>query len=127
MFKRRLKGRRGSSDRSKRGGIERQGSDGGSSVCESHGGSSADSSSLPSKSCLKQAAEPIEDEFSPEFSESETTVCFSVLQEKECRKEVSFRSVHVREFERVIGDNPSCSSGAPIAYVRTAFYVFFFQ
>jgi hypothetical protein len=33
------------------------------------------------------------------------------------RKRVGFRHVIVREFERVIGDNPSCSGGAPVAYV----------
>jgi len=27
---------------------------------------------------------------------------------------VRFQEVHIREFERIIGDNPSCSSGAPI-------------
>ena len=29
-------------------------------------------------------------------------------------KRVSFHSVHVREYERALGDNPSCSSGAPV-------------
>jgi hypothetical protein len=33
------------------------------------------------------------------------------------RRAVRFRHVVVREFERVIGDNPSCSGGAPISYV----------
>jgi hypothetical protein len=33
------------------------------------------------------------------------------------RRRVKFRHVVVREFERVIGDNPSCSGGAPVAYV----------
>jgi hypothetical protein len=33
------------------------------------------------------------------------------------RRRVRFRHVVVREFERVIGDNPSCSGGAPISYV----------
>jgi hypothetical protein len=30
---------------------------------------------------------------------------------------VSFREVKVREYERIIGDNPSCTSGPPIRYV----------
>ena len=30
---------------------------------------------------------------------------------------VRFQIVQIREFERIIGDNPSCSSGAPIGYV----------
>jgi hypothetical protein len=30
-------------------------------------------------------------------------------------RKVRFRHVQVREFERIIGDNPSCSSGAPVA------------
>jgi hypothetical protein len=33
------------------------------------------------------------------------------------QRRVRFRHVVVREFERVIGDNPSCSGGAPISYV----------
>lgn len=30
-------------------------------------------------------------------------------------RRIQFVHVQVREFERIIGDNPSCSSGAPIA------------
>jgi len=30
-------------------------------------------------------------------------------------KEVIFTDIHIREFERIVGDNPSCSSGPPIA------------
>lgn len=33
---------------------------------------------------------------------------------KATRNRVKFAYVHVREYERVISDNPSCSSGAPI-------------
>jgi hypothetical protein len=29
-------------------------------------------------------------------------------------KSVRFQQVQVREYERIIGDNPSCSSGVPI-------------
>ena len=29
-------------------------------------------------------------------------------------KRVFFGTVHVREYERALGDNPSCSSGAPL-------------
>ena len=29
-------------------------------------------------------------------------------------KGVRFNEIHVREFERIVGDNPSCSSGPPI-------------
>jgi hypothetical protein len=32
-------------------------------------------------------------------------------------KNVRFSVVQIREFERILGDNPSCSSGAPIGYV----------
>lgn len=31
------------------------------------------------------------------------------------RKGVQFADIHIREFERIIGDNPSCSNGAPVA------------
>jgi hypothetical protein len=35
------------------------------------------------------------------------------------RKSVSFTEVNIREYERILGDNPSCSSGAPIRYDMT--------
>lgn len=30
-------------------------------------------------------------------------------------RKVSFKHVHVKEFDRVIGDNPACSFGVPIS------------
>jgi hypothetical protein len=33
------------------------------------------------------------------------------------RKFVTFQHVFIREYERTIGDNPSCSKGAPVRYV----------
>lgn len=30
---------------------------------------------------------------------------------------VQFNSVEIRDYERILGDNPSCSSGAPVGYV----------
>jgi hypothetical protein len=27
---------------------------------------------------------------------------------------VRFDNIHIREYARIIGDNPSCSSGAPV-------------
>lgn len=30
-------------------------------------------------------------------------------------RKVSFKNVHVKEFDRVVGDNPSCSFGVPIS------------
>ena len=35
-------------------------------------------------------------------------------QNSTLRKSVSFTDVNIREYERILGDNPSCSSGAPI-------------
>ena len=32
------------------------------------------------------------------------------------RKIVTFQHVYIREYERTVGDNPSCSSGAPVRY-----------
>jgi hypothetical protein len=34
---------------------------------------------------------------------------------KKIQRSVMFSFVHIREFERILGDNPSCSSGAPIS------------
>lgn len=33
------------------------------------------------------------------------------------RKFVTFQHVFVREYERTVGDNPSCSKGVPVRYV----------
>jgi hypothetical protein len=30
------------------------------------------------------------------------------------KKSVRFENVNIREYSRIIGDNPSCSSGAPV-------------
>lgn len=30
------------------------------------------------------------------------------------KKEVCFSDIHIRSFERVVGDNPSCSAGPPV-------------
>jgi hypothetical protein len=29
-------------------------------------------------------------------------------------KGVRFNEIHIRDYERIVGDNPSCSSGPPI-------------
>jgi len=39
----------------------------------------------------------------------------SIMSNKKGRRSVGFQTVQVREYERVIGDNPSCSNGAPIS------------
>jgi hypothetical protein len=36
---------------------------------------------------------------------------------KKSVRRVRWKNVHVREYERTLGDNPSCSSGAPVTYV----------
>jgi hypothetical protein len=33
------------------------------------------------------------------------------------RQSVLFKAIEIREYERTVGDNPSCSSGPPVAYV----------
>jgi hypothetical protein len=44
-------------------------------------------------------------------------VCQSIHRPR-IRKIVSFHDVYIREYERVVGDNPSCTSGAPVRYGR---------
>ena len=34
--------------------------------------------------------------------------------ETKIEKSVRFKEIHIRDYERVVGDNPSCSSGPPI-------------
>ena len=33
---------------------------------------------------------------------------------EETRKKVNFASIHIRDYERVVGDNPSCTIGPPV-------------
>jgi len=93
MFKRKSKSRGRGSRTSKRGA-------GGADSYSVDGGSSIDAS-LP-RSCLKRSAVPS---------------AAAAARTPPALLNVRFREVQVREFERIIGDNPSCSSGAPIGYV----------
>ena len=43
------------------------------------------------------------------------SVTTSATPKSQRTPKVQFKHVQVREFERVIGDNPSCSSGAPVS------------
>ena len=54
------------------------------------------------KSCLKQSGE----------ESSNLTDSLSFLSGE---KEVSFHDIEIVEFSVIVGDNPSCRSGAPIA------------
>jgi hypothetical protein len=36
------------------------------------------------------------------------------------KKAITFHRIEIREYERTVGDNPSCSSGPPITYVFTS-------
>ena len=54
---------------------------------------------------------------SSQHSETSIPQTKNVALHEQNAKEVRFEDVKVREFERVVGDNPSCSSGPPIGYV----------
>jgi hypothetical protein len=62
---------------------------------------------IPTRGCLKERHNPQQ--------------CYSrqqpELHKPPIQKKVRFQDVYIREYERVLGDNPSCSSGAPIRYV----------
>lgn len=59
--------------------------------------------------------EPIKSDYQSESSANSFSEGSSpALGSRSTKKVVRFKSVHIREFERIIGDNPSCSSGAPI-------------
>jgi hypothetical protein len=36
----------------------------------------------------------------------------------EGRKKVRFNAIQIRDYERIVGDNPSCTSGPPLSYVQ---------
>jgi hypothetical protein len=36
-------------------------------------------------------------------------------QQRSIKKSVRFTDIQIREYERTLGDNPSCSSGAPVS------------
>jgi len=59
------------------------------------------------------AEEPEEDSILPHASSSESSVGPSTM--KRSVSNVSFQSVNVREYDRTLGDNPSCMSGPPIS------------
>jgi hypothetical protein len=92
MFKRRLKGR--SKNGHDKRGVHSEGSSLGSDVS-----SYASSQGVLRRGCLKTPSEAAR------------------TAKAQRRLRVRFQVVHIREYERIIGDNPSCSSGAPIGYV----------
>lgn len=49
----------------------------------------------------------------PELNTEDIKLSSKRSEVREYRK-VSFSNVHVKEFDRVVGDNPSCSFGVPI-------------
>lgn len=49
----------------------------------------------------------------PISNECSSSAGAGILRSKERR--VAFNHVHVKEFDRIIGDNPSCSYGVPIS------------
>lgn len=72
------------------------------------------------KSCLKQSADIDKisgndttstqpDSVDRRYASTESTTTAS-----SDRRGIRFHQIHIREYERIVGDNPSCSSGAPI-------------
>lgn len=35
------------------------------------------------------------------------------------KKRVRFNAIQIRDYERIVGDNPSCTSGPPLSYVHS--------
>jgi hypothetical protein len=46
-----------------------------------------------------------------------TAIANNINPNKKKVQRVGWKTVNIREYERALGDNPSCSSGAPITYV----------
>ena len=133
MFKRRLSksrrhGNNGSSSRSI-GSQQRSINDASSENSSDYGGGSRSSG-------VESALKPIikkssEHQYSIAGSTQDTTRSHNDESSPDHHlkrsRSVGFADVHIREFERILGDNPSCSSGAPIAYVNhEGIYRFFF-
>jgi hypothetical protein len=77
---------------------------------------------------LKEIVKPIDDiSLSSSNEEEEDNISFKNEQErndilepkfnlsKELRDKVTFTTISIREYPRIVGDNPACSSGAPIS------------
>ncbi len=80
------------------------------STCTSLDDSLSSGNSLQSTNATKNMNTPITS--LPEGPLSATTI---VKVDNNLERKVSFKQVHVKEFDRIIGDNPSCSFGVPIS------------
>lgn len=63
------------------------------------------------KGCLKSRCDRQQDQHADKLVISNQIIS--------ARKVVTFQHVCIREYERIVGDNPSCSRGAPVRYVGT--------
>lgn len=63
------------------------------------------------KGCLKSRCDRQQDQHADKLVISNQII--------NARKVVTFQHVCIREYERIVGDNPSCSRGAPVRYVGT--------
>ena len=140
MFKR--KGRRGRKATTNTHGEDGNNDSvaGGSSIASSNNGVDVDAF-LPPRSCLKRSfpAAAHNNYHSHATSSRSTTNNNSIDEGRTTDLEqqpqpqqrqsfnVRFLEVRIREFERIIGDNPSCSSGAPIGYVLLLWLRFYFM
>jgi hypothetical protein len=132
MFKRRLIGRRNSAGATPPSlsllkgpsSSELHSSSGVDSLSSAAGGGSgggvsrASNSSTSSPSCLRKSPSSKTNCSSP-TQVTKGSGCHSpqLSHRRNGNRRVRFRTVYIREYERIIGDNPSCSSGAPIRFV----------
>lgn len=68
--------------------------------------------SFPGRSCLKPATSS-----SASSNREDDGTRATGLKSNNNSTNVRFQEVHVREYERIVSDNPSCSNGAPIGCV----------
>jgi hypothetical protein len=135
MFKRRLIGRRNSagatptslsllkgpssSELHSSSGVDSLSSAAGGAGGGGGGGSRASNSSTASPTtCLKKSPSSKSNGSSPTVVATGNSGSSPPQHRRNGKsRHVRFRTVYIREYERIIGDNPSCSSGAPIRFV----------
>lgn len=84
----------------------------------SRNGSEASSMSTATpnlRSCLRHQLAASETSASHQSGPEGGSFSSSGTRLSKSKRKVRFAQVRVREFERILGDNPSCSSGAPVA------------
>lgn len=87
---------------------------------------------LPLKSCLKAHESCMKHNESNVGSSPVSSPTSVVDQRRKSKRRVAFCRIQIHQFDRILGDNPSCSEGAPVTFgqephTRTAFELEYYE